>query len=211
MKRRSEGELSELSKQLVELLDRGWIQPSTAGHAAAVVFASARKPDRSWCICYYYRGLNTITRPAIEPLPHIDMLLDSTCSSSFFTKLDLASAYHQLTVREADRWKMSFHSQLGQFEWKVVPYGLQGASALLMQVMNTALTAGTGQQHQASKVGHRTGISGAMGPLGRCSVVYMDDILVFSTTREHHVLDVELEEVLETLRQHSLYAKSSKC
>ncbi len=65
------------------------------GHTAAVVFA--RKPDGSWRICYDYRGLNAITRPAVEPLPH-DALLDGTRGSRFFTKLDLASSFHQLQV-----------------------------------------------------------------------------------------------------------------
>jgi hypothetical protein len=207
IKRLSEGELTELRKQLVDLLDRGWIQPSTAGHAAAVVFA--RKPDGSWRICYDYRGLNAITRPAVEPLPHIDALLDSTRGSRFFTKLDLASAYHQLRVREADRWKTSFRSQLGQFEWNVVPYGLQGASSLLMRVMNAALTEGAGTSSADGEKPRRLGIPGAAGPLGRCAVVYMDDILVHSTTRAQHVKDVE--EVLATLRRHKLFAKSSKC
>jgi hypothetical protein len=51
-KRLSEGELFELRQQLLDMLDPGWIhwQPSTAGHAASVVFA--RKPDGSWRICY---------------------------------------------------------------------------------------------------------------------------------------------------------------
>ena len=85
MKRLSDGKLAELCAQLIELLDRDWIQH--AGHAAAVVFG--RKPDGSWRICYDYRGLNAITRPAVEP--HIDALLDGTRGSRFFTKLDLAS------------------------------------------------------------------------------------------------------------------------
>ncbi len=128
--RLSDGELAELRAQLIDLLDSGWIhwQHSTAGHAAAVVFA--RKPDGTWRICYDYRGLNAITRPAVEPLPHIDALLDSMRGSRFFTKLDLASSFHQLQVRSTDRWKTSFRSQLGQFEWNVVPFGLQGASAV---------------------------------------------------------------------------------
>ena len=142
VKRLSDGELAELRAQLIDLLDRGWIQHSTAGHAAAVVFA--RKPDGTWRICYDYRGLNAITRPAVEPLPHIGALLDGIRGSRFFTKLDLASSFHQLRVRAADRWKTSFRSQLGQFEWNVLLFGLQGASSLLMRVMKqaAALTVG---------------------------------------------------------------------
>ena len=96
VKRLSDGELAELRAQLIDLLDRGWIQHSTAGHAAAVVFA--RKPDGSWRICYDYRGLNAITRPAVELLPHIEH-----SGITFLIKLDLASSYHQLRVRFADR------------------------------------------------------------------------------------------------------------
>ena len=92
--------LAELRAQRVDLLDRGWIQHSTAGHAAAVVFA--RKPDGSWRI-YDYRGLNAVTRPAVEPLPHIDALLDGARGSRFFIKLDLPSSYHQPRLRAADR------------------------------------------------------------------------------------------------------------
>ncbi len=101
MKLLSDGELAELreahsSSSDIDLLDRGWIQHSTAGHAASVVFAW--KPDGTWSICYDYRGLNAITRPAVEPLPHIDALLDGKRGSPFFTKLDLPSSYHQLAA-----------------------------------------------------------------------------------------------------------------
>ena len=202
VKRLSEGELAELRTQLVDLLDRGWIQHSTAGHAASVVFA--RKPDGTWRICYDYRGLNAITRPAVEPLPHIDALLDGTRGSCFFTKLDLASSYHQLRVRSSDRWKTSVRSQLGQVEWTVVPFGLQGSSSLLMRVMNQALTVGLGTTPEIPG-----GLPGASGPLGRCALVYMDDCLVHSPTLAQHLLDVA--EVLEIFRRRKLFAKSSKC
>jgi len=223
VKRLSEGELAELRTQLMDLLDRGWIQHSTAGHAASVVFA--RKPDGTWRICYDYRGLNAISRPAVEPLPHIDALLDGTRGSCYFTKLDLASSYHQLRVRTADRWKTSFRSQLGQFEWNVVPFGLQGSSSLLMRVMNQALTVGldfpgdvsptTGPgsepppRSQSGLAPLHGGVPGASGPLGRCALAYMDDCLVHSPTLEQHLLDVA--EVLEIFRRRKLFAKSSKC
>jgi hypothetical protein len=78
VKRLSDGKLVELSTQLINLLNRCWIQHSTAGHAAAVVFA--RKPDGSWRICYDYRGLNAITRPEVELLQQTDRQLASMIS-----------------------------------------------------------------------------------------------------------------------------------
>ncbi len=71
----SEGDMAEL--QLVDLLNRSWIQHSTVLHAASVVFALKLDSDGIWRICYDYRGLNTISRQAIEPLPLIDALLDA--------------------------------------------------------------------------------------------------------------------------------------
>ncbi len=202
VKQLSERELAELRKQLVDLLVRCWIQHSTVGHAASVVFA--QKPDGTWCICYYYRGLNAITRPAVEPLQHIDSLLDRTLGLCFFTEIYLASSYHQLLVRASDRWKTSFQSQLGQFGWNVVPFGLQGSLSLLMRVMNEALTVGLGPSPAI-----RGCMPGASGPLGRCTLVYMDDCLVHSPTLEQHLLDVA--EVLEIFSRRKLFAKSSKC
>ena len=174
LKRLSEGELAELRKQLHDLLARGWIQPSTAGHAASVVFA--RKPDGTWRICYDYRGLNAITDPQVEPLPHIDALLDQTRGSGWFTKFDLWQGYHQVRVREADWWKTSFRTQLGRFEWKVMPFGLQGSSSVLMRVMKAAMTKGL---HEATTApaqaphGVRApagGLAVAMAEIGRAHV-----------------------------------------
>ena len=208
LKRLSAGELEELRAQVNQLLDYGWIRHSTAGHAAAVVFA--RKPDNTWRICYDYRGLNAITRKAIEPIPHIEALLDATRGAAFFTKLDLASAYNQFRVREEDRWKTSFRCPLGQYEWIVMPYGLQGASSVLQRYMHRIFRAGLGAA--PAGLGGASGpgpVALATGPLGRCVVVYFDDILIFSPTKEQHLLDVA--ETLEILKRNQLYAKRSKC
>ena len=122
-------------------------------------------------------------------------------------------------MRSSDLWKTSFQSQLGQFEWNVAPFGLQGASSLLMRVMNQALTVGldfpAGQAATQERSLARPelapvhgGVPGASGPLGRCALVYMDDCLVHSPTLEQHLLDVT--EVLEIFRRRQLFAKSSK-
>ena len=101
MKRWSQGELDECRKQIAFLLDQGWIVPSSAPHAVSVVFA--RKADGTWRFCQDYRGLNAITQRSVEPLPHVDQLVDETRGARFFTKLDLAMAYMQFRIRDSGR------------------------------------------------------------------------------------------------------------
>ena len=76
----------------------------------------------------------------MEPLQHIEALLDETRGACWFTKFDLAQGYHQVRRREADLRKTSFRCHLGQFEWKLIPFGLQGSSSILIRVMNAAMT-----------------------------------------------------------------------
>ena len=108
MKRWSQGELDECRKQVASLLDQDWIVPSSASHAASVVFA--RKADGTWRSCQDYRGLNAITQRSVEPLPHVGQ----PRGASFFTKLDLAMAYMQFRIREEDQYKTSFRVPGGQ-------------------------------------------------------------------------------------------------
>ena len=95
----------------------------------------------------------------------------------------------------------------------MVHFGLQGASSLLMRVMNQALTVGIDFQwgptttpvtaEASVPTPIHGGVSGASGP-GRCALVYMDDCLLHSPTLEQHLL----ADVLE-IRHRQLFAKSS--
>ena len=136
MKRLSQGELEECRQQITQLLNNGWIVPSRASHAASIVFA--RKADGTWRFCQDFRGLNAITQRSVEPLPHVDQLVDETRGSRFFSKLDLASAYrdHQFRIREEDQFKTSFRVPGGQYEFRVGAFGLHGMSSLLMRYMH---------------------------------------------------------------------------
>ena len=207
MKRWSQGELDECRKQVAFLLDQGWIVPSSASHAASVVFA--RKADGTWRFCQDYRGLNAITQRSVEPLPHVDQLVDETRGARFFTKLDLAMAYMQFRIREEDQYKTSFRVPGGQYEFRVGAFGLHGMSSVLMRYMHHIFG-------RPSLIFDASGRVSAAGPpgssppmLGRFVQVYCDDILIFSKTREEHLAHVRM--VLETLRHHKLYAKASKC
>ena len=116
MKRWSQGALDENSKQVAYLLDQGWVVPSRASHAASVVFA--RKPDGTWRFCQDFRSLNAITQRSVEPLPHVEQLVDETRGARFFSKLDLESAYMQFRIREEDQFKTSFRVPGGQYKFR---------------------------------------------------------------------------------------------
>nr|GFB73427.1 putative reverse transcriptase domain-containing protein [Tanacetum cinerariifolium] len=97
-------DLLELSEQLKELSDKGFIRPSSSPWGAPVLFV--KKKDGSFRMCIDYRELNKLTVKNRYPLPRIDNLFDQLQGSSVYSKIDLRSGYHQLRVREEDVPKM---------------------------------------------------------------------------------------------------------
>ncbi|GJV06653.1 putative reverse transcriptase domain-containing protein [Tanacetum coccineum] len=93
-------ELKELSNQLKELLEKGFIRPSSSPWGAPVLFV--KKKDGSFRMCIDYRELNKLTVKNRYPLPRIDDLFDQLQGSSIYSKIDLRSGYHQLRIREED-------------------------------------------------------------------------------------------------------------
>ncbi|GJY11073.1 putative nucleotidyltransferase, ribonuclease H, partial [Tanacetum coccineum] len=178
-------ELKELKDQLQELLERGFIRPSVSPWGTPVLFV--KKKDGSMRLCIDYRELNRITVRNKYPLPRIDDLFDQLQGAKFFSKIDLRSGYHQLRVKEQDVSKTAFRTRYGHYEFLVMPFGLTNAPAVFMDLMN--------------RVFHEY--------LDKFVIVFIDDILVYSKTREEH--EDHLRIVLEILRQKKLYAKFSKC
>ncbi|GBG77301.1 hypothetical protein CBR_g23631 [Chara braunii] len=104
--RMSEEELSVLCAQLDDLLEKGWIRPTSSP---------------------YVRNA--------DPLPRIDDLLERLGGAKFFSKLDLKSGYHQLEIRKKDRYKTAFKTRYGHFEWLVMPFGLTNTPATFQAAM----------------------------------------------------------------------------
>ncbi|GJT29334.1 putative reverse transcriptase domain-containing protein [Tanacetum coccineum] len=176
-------ELEELSGQLKELQNKGFIQPSSSPWEAPVLFI--KKKDGSFRMCIDHRELNKLTIKNRYPLPRIDDLFDQLQWSQFFSKIGLRSAYHQLRVHEDDIPKTAFRTLYGHFEFTVMPFGLTNTPAVFMDLMNRV----------------------CRPYLDKFVIVFIDDILIYSKTREEHVEHL----VLELLKKEKLYAKFFKC
>ncbi|GKB17718.1 putative reverse transcriptase domain-containing protein [Tanacetum coccineum] len=176
-------EMKELSEQLQELSDKGFIRPSSSPWGAPILFV--KKKDGSFRMCIDYHELNKLTVKNRYPLPRIDDLFDQLQGSSIYSKIDLRSGYHQLRVREQDIPKMAFRTRYGHYEFWVMPFRLTNAPAVFMDLMNRV----------------------CKPCLDKFVIVFIDDILIYSKDKKEH--EEHLKAILELLKKEKLYAKSS--
>ncbi|GJT24009.1 retrotransposon protein, putative, ty3-gypsy subclass [Tanacetum coccineum] len=126
--------MEELSGQLKELQDKGFIRPSSSPWGAPILFV--KKKDGSFRMCIDYRELNKLTIKNRYPLPRIDDLFDQLQGSQYLSKIDFRSGYHQLRVQEDDISKTAFRTRYGHFEFTIMPFGLTNAPTVFMDLMN---------------------------------------------------------------------------
>jgi len=136
-------------------------------------------------MCVDYRGLNKITAKDRYPLPYIEDLLDKLHGARVFTKLDLASGYHQVRVHPDDCHKTVLIAPDGFYEYKVIPLGLVNAPAAFMRMMH--------------KILH---------PHRQNAIMYLEDVLIFSKMLAEH--KVHVEGVLRALRNARLRLSKPK-
>jgi hypothetical protein len=158
----SREELVELKIQLKDLLDKGFIHPSSSPWGCPALFIS--KKDKGLRLCVDYRPLNVVTIKNKYPLPHIDILLDQLVGAQVFSKIDLCSGYHQIKIRDEDIPKTAFSTRYGLYEYLIMSFGLTNAPAHFMSLMNSVF----------------------MPEVDKFVVVFIDDILVYSKSTEDH-------------------------
>ena len=127
-------ELQELRVQLQELLDKGFIRPSTSPWGASVLVA--KKRGKTLRLCIGYRQLNKVMIQNRYLLPMIDDLFDQLRGVRVYSKIDLRTGYHQLRVRETDIPKTAFRTRYGHFEFTVMPFGLTNSPTTFMDLMH---------------------------------------------------------------------------
>ncbi|XP_038062329.1 uncharacterized protein LOC119732798 [Patiria miniata] len=175
----------EVRKHIQELLEAGVVQESVSPWASPIVVV--RKRDQSIRLCIDYRRLNAVTTKNSFPLPRIDESLQALGKAKYFSVLDLTSGYYQVAMAKEDMEKTAFVTPFGLWEYTRMPFGLCNSPATFQRLMQRCL----GDQALSSLL------------------IYLDDIIVFSTTFDEHLKRLEL--VFSRLQQHGLKVKPAKC
>ncbi|KAL0186579.1 hypothetical protein M9458_018249, partial [Cirrhinus mrigala] len=173
------------TKLTMEELAKGFITPSTSPASAGFFFV--KKKDGGLRPCIDYRGLNEVTVKYRYPLPLVPSALEQLRSAKLFTKLDLRSAYNLIRIRAGDEWKTAFSTTSGHYEYRVMPFGLANSPSCFQAFVNEVFR----------------------DMLNQWVIVYIDDILIYSSSYSEHVQHVRA--VLRRLISHQLYAKEEKC
>ncbi|KAI2653996.1 Transposon Tf2-9 polyprotein [Labeo rohita] len=159
-------EREAMEKYISDSLAAGFIRPSSSPAGAGFFFVG--KKDGSLRPCIDYRGLNNITVKNTYPLPLISSAFERLQGASVFTKLDLRNAYHLVRIRRGDEWKTAFNTPRGHFEYLVMPFGLSNSPGVFQALVNDVLR----------------------DMVDQFIYVYLDDILIFSSSLQEHVQHV---------------------
>lgn len=180
----------EIQKQVDKLLADNVISDSYSPWSAPVHLVPKKldaSGERKYRMVIDYRRLNEITVDDKYPLPNITDLFDKIGKAQYFSTIDLASGYHQIEVNEQDRAKTAFTTQSGHYEFKRMPFGLKTAPATFQRAMDNVLR----------------------GLQGIHCLVYLDDIIIFSSSLEEHAQ--KLQKVFDRLRETNLKVTLDKC
>ena len=183
--RTSKAEEQHIKKELDEMMENGIIRESSSPWSSPVVLVT--KKDNSLRFCIDYRKVNNITTKDSYPLPKIQDTLDALYGAKYFSSLDFASGYWQIKVRDEDIPKTAFVTKQGLFEFIRMPFGLCNAPGTFQRAMDVLLT----------------------GLNWKIALIYIDDILIYSSTYEKHLKDVQL--VIDRLSDAKFTVKLSKC
>jgi hypothetical protein len=163
-----------INKQMDKWIKQDIIEPSVSPWGAPVVIAYRNGKPR---FCVDYWKLNTLTIPDKFPLPWQAEIMQALSGSQVLSTLDALSGFTQLSLAKEDKEKTAFRTHRGLYQFKRMPFGLCNGPSIFQRVMH-----------------------GILAPyLWIFTLVYIDDIVVFSKSYEEHLdhLDKVLSAVIE--------------
>ena len=171
----NEKELLVLRGYINKNLAAGKIRISKSSAGSPILFVP--KADGTLRLCVDYRGQNKITVEDRTPLPLMTKLMEQVAEVRIFTKLDLRHGYNPIPIAEGDEWKTALRTKYGLFDYLVMVFGLCNAPASLQAMINEVLSE----------------------YLDEGIIVYIDDILIYSETKEEYIRLVQ--KLLEKLKK----------
>jgi hypothetical protein len=176
---------TEIEKHVEDMLKQGIIQPSSSLFSSPVLLV--KKKDGTYRFYVDFRHLNALTLKSKFPIPVFDQLMDEIGKASWYSNLDLRSGFHQILLKPGEEFKTAFQTHFGQYEFRVMSFGLSGAPGTFQGAVNATLAPG----------------------LRKFVIVFFDGILVYSETYADHLTHLRL--VLQWLERDQWKLKLSKC
>jgi len=174
-----------LKEEIAKLIKKKLIEPSYSEWSSPIVLIP--KPNGKWRLCIDYRKVNDVTEKDSYSLPNIDEIFDSLDGARFFSTLDLYSGYHQILMDPESVEITTFTTKFGNYQFKVMPFGLTGAPATFQREMNKIL----------------------FPFIGKFVYNFIDDVLIYSKTKEEHI--EHLRQVLNVFKENELKINIEKC
>ncbi|MCO5601345.1 hypothetical protein L7F22_055465 [Adiantum nelumboides] len=123
----SQAQQEEIMRQVNELVEKGMVRPSSSPFCSPVLLV--QKKDGTYRICINYRALNRSTIKKKFHVPQVEDLFDKLQGSTYFSRINLKSGYHQIRILDEDIVKTTFCTTFGLHEYLVIPFGLTYAPA----------------------------------------------------------------------------------
>ena len=178
-----------MKDQVASMLKNEFIRPSSSSWRSPVMLAKKKKTDGTvaYRFCVDLKQINSLTNKDSYSLPRICETVDALSGAKYFSTIDIDRAFWQVGVAEEDKEKTAFVMDGKLFEFNVMPFGSMNASSTFQRLMDRVLRGLTWKQ----------------------CLVYVDDVLIFSSSFENHLQDID--EVLSRFKFAGLKLKPTKC